>query len=53
RFFRRLLSDGLLGAAESYLEGEWVSEELTDLFRVLLKNEHVLTKVSSPLTRLS
>ena len=53
RFFRRLLSDGLLGAAESYLEGEWVSEELTDLFRVLLKNEHVLSKVSSPLTRLS
>ncbi|MFM7832330.1 MAG: SAM-dependent methyltransferase, partial [Planctomycetaceae bacterium] len=53
RFYRRLLSDGLLGAAESYLEGEWVSEELTDLFRVLLKNEHVLSKVSSPLTRLS
>ncbi len=53
RFYRRLLADGLLGAAESYLEGEWVSEELTDLFRVLLKNEHVLSKVSSPLTRLS
>ncbi|MEY2726053.1 MAG: Cyclopropane-fatty-acyl-phospholipid synthase [Planctomycetota bacterium] len=53
RFYRRILSDGVLGAAESYLEGEWVSDELTDVFRVLLKNEHVIAKFSSSLTWLS
>lgn len=53
QFFRRILTDGVLGAAESYLEGEWVSDELTDVFRVLLKNEHVLAKFSSPLTKLA
>lgn len=53
QFFQRILTDGILGAAEAYLEGEWVSEELTDVFRVLLKNEHVLAKFSSPLTKLA
>ena len=53
KFFRRILSDGVLGAAESYLEGEWISDELTDVFRVLLKNEHVIAKFSSSLTWLS
>ena len=48
KFFRRILSDGVLGAAESYLEGEWISDELTDVFRVLLKNEHVIAKFSRP-----
>ena len=38
-------------AAESYLEGEWVSDDLTDLFRVLLRNEDVLKRFrKSPLT---
>ena len=53
RFYRRILTDGVLGAAESYLEGEWVSEELTDVFRVLLKNEHVIARFSSSLTWIS
>lgn len=53
RFYRRILTDGVLGAAESYLEGEWVSDELTDVFRVLLKNEHVIAKFSSSLTWIS
>ncbi|MFM7057196.1 MAG: class I SAM-dependent methyltransferase [Planctomycetota bacterium] len=53
RFYRRILADGVLGAAEAYLEGEWVSDELTDVFRVLLKNEHVIAKFSSSFTWLS
>ncbi len=53
RFYRRILADGVLGAAESYLEGEWISDELTDVFRVLLKNEHVIAKFSSSLTWIS
>jgi cyclopropane-fatty-acyl-phospholipid synthase len=53
KFYRRILTDGVLGAAESYLEGEWISDELTDVFRVLLKNEHVIAKFSSSLTWIS
>lgn len=47
-FFRRLVSGGALGAAESYLRGEWTSDDLTDLFRVLLRNERVLQSFRSP-----
>ena len=53
RFFRTLVTGGALGAAESYLDGEWVSDDLTDLFRVLLRNEKVLQSFRSPLTMLS
>lgn len=53
KFYRRLVTGGALGAAESYLDGEWESEELTDLFRVLLQNEHVLRRFQTPLSILS
>jgi cyclopropane-fatty-acyl-phospholipid synthase len=48
-----VVTGGDLGAAESYLEGEWVSDDLTDLFRVLLRNETVLQTFRSPLTMLT
>lgn len=41
-FFRRVLIDGAMGAAESYLDGEWTSPDLTAVFRVLLQNEDLL-----------
>ncbi len=50
KFYRRLITGGALGAAESYLDGEWESEELTDLFRVLLQNERVLQRFQGPLS---
>lgn len=53
RFFRSVVTGGDLGAAESYLEGEWVSDDLTDLFLVLLRNETVLQTFRSPLTMLT
>lgn len=53
RFFRSVVTGGDLGAAESYLDGEWVSDDLTDLFRVLLRNETVLQTFRSPLTMLT
>ena len=52
-FFRRLVTGGALGAAESYLEGEWTSEDLTDLFRVLLRNEQLLQRMQSPFSIVS
>lgn len=47
KFFRRTVTGGALGAAESYLQGEWESDDLTDLFRVLLKNENVMEQFRS------
>lgn len=42
RFFRRLVVGGSLAAAESYMDGEWSSPDLTAVFRVLLQNEDLL-----------
>lgn len=53
RFFRRVATSAALGAAESYLQGEWVSDDLTDLFRVLLRNENVLERFRSSLLTIS
>ncbi|MBM4088682.1 MAG: class I SAM-dependent methyltransferase [Planctomycetes bacterium] len=38
RFYRRVALGGELGAAESYLDGEWECDDLTALFRVLARN---------------
>ncbi|MEZ6059948.1 MAG: cyclopropane-fatty-acyl-phospholipid synthase family protein [Planctomycetaceae bacterium] len=34
RFYRRLVSRGSLGAAESYLDGDWDADDLVSLFRL-------------------
>jgi cyclopropane-fatty-acyl-phospholipid synthase len=38
RFYRRVLVGGSLGAAESYLDGDWDCNDLTALFRILARN---------------
>ena len=45
RFYRRLVSGGGIGAAESYAQGEWNCADLTGLFRLLLRNVEVLGSV--------
>ncbi len=45
RFYRRLVSGGGMGAAESYAQGEWSCADLTGLFRLLLRNAEVLGSV--------
>jgi cyclopropane-fatty-acyl-phospholipid synthase len=37
-FYRRLATAGTLGAAESFLRGEWGSSDLTALLRILLRD---------------
>lgn len=37
-FYYQLLCGGPLGAAESYLEGEWDCDDLTDLLRIFARN---------------
>jgi cyclopropane-fatty-acyl-phospholipid synthase len=45
RFYRRVVFGGGLGAAESYLRGEWDSPDLTTLMRLLTQNSEVLSEV--------
>jgi cyclopropane-fatty-acyl-phospholipid synthase len=45
RVFRRLLSGGLLGLAEAYLEGDWDSADLTSLIALGAVNEDILGPV--------
>jgi len=42
RVFRRLLSGGLLGLAEAYLEGDWDSADLTSLIALGAVNDEIL-----------
>lgn len=37
-FYRRVATEGSLGAAESYLRGEWDCDDLTSLFRIISRN---------------
>lgn len=46
-FFKRLVFGGGLAAAESYMDGEWSSPDLTSVFRVLVQNESVLESFRS------
>lgn len=46
-FYRRSIVGGSIGAAESYIDGEWNCEQLTDFIRLMLRNEHVLHRVES------
>ncbi len=46
-FYKRTIAGGAMGAAESYLDGEWSSSDLTQLFQVLFRNSEVLQKVQS------
>lgn len=37
---RRLITDGQIGFAESYMRGEWESDDLAALFSLIMRNEH-------------
>ena len=51
RFYQRLALGGTLGAAESYLEGEWNSRDLTGLVRLILRNASALGALESGMAR--
>jgi cyclopropane-fatty-acyl-phospholipid synthase len=51
RFYQRLALGGTLGAAESYLEGEWDSRDLTGLVRLTLRNASALGALESGTAR--
>lgn len=46
-FYTSIVTGGTIGAAESYLRGEWTTSCLTTVFRVLLRNEDILGRLQS------
>jgi cyclopropane-fatty-acyl-phospholipid synthase len=46
-FFRLMLQQGSLGAAESYLNSEWDVDDLVVLIRILVRNRQRLDKVDN------
>lgn len=46
-FYRRLLKGGSIGAAESFIDGDWTSPELTDVIRLVARNLAWLDKLES------
>ncbi len=49
RFYRRLLSGGSIGVAESFVEGDWSSPDLVPLIRLFARNLPTLEKLEKRL----
>ena len=50
--WREIAKGGALGAAESFMEGQWRSPDLAGLLRLMLREEHVLEGLGGPLSTL-
>ncbi|MEO5821439.1 MAG: cyclopropane-fatty-acyl-phospholipid synthase family protein [Vicinamibacteraceae bacterium] len=50
--FRRLVLGGSLGGAEAYLRGEWTTDDLPAVLRILAANLDAADRFDSPLARL-
>jgi cyclopropane-fatty-acyl-phospholipid synthase len=51
--YRQLVFTGTLGAADSYLDGDWDCDDLVALFRIFCRNFDLLDGVDSPATTLA
>lgn len=51
-FYRALALDGSIGAAESYMRGEWSTDNLVGLIRLMVRNRTVLEAVDGGMARL-
>lgn len=51
RFYASVALGGSLGAAESFMEGDWECDDLAGLFRVLLENRAALGSIDSRVAR--
>ena len=53
RFFSDIAFGGAVGAGESYINGLWATDDLTNLLRILLRNRAVLEKMDKGLAIIS
>ncbi len=51
KLYRRVALGGALGAAESYLRGEWTTDDLPTTLRVFAANLAMISQLDGPLTR--
>ena len=51
--YRRMVLRGTIGAGESFMDGEWSSDDLTGLIRILLVNRAVMDGMEKGLARLT
>ena len=47
KFYSSVVLGGSLGAAESYIQGEWSTDDLTGLLRFFLENAHTLKRLDA------
>ncbi|WP_397569295.1 class I SAM-dependent methyltransferase [Schlesneria sp. T3-172] len=53
RFYRDAVCGGALSVAESYLRGDWDCDQLTSLFRILIRNADATARLSGGLAHLT
>jgi cyclopropane-fatty-acyl-phospholipid synthase len=51
KLYRRVALGGALGAAESYLRGEWTTDDLPATLRVFAANLDMINRLDGPVTR--
>lgn len=52
-FFEAAVLGGSVGTAESYMAGEWQTEDLTTLIRLLVRNRHLVDDMEKGLARVT
>jgi cyclopropane-fatty-acyl-phospholipid synthase len=52
-FYTKAALGGSVGAAESYVDGDWHSEQLVDIMRLLIRNRELLDTMESGTARLT
>ena len=53
RFYQALVFSGTVGVADAYIDGLWHSDNLTDVFRILVQNNTVMNGLSKGWARLA
>lgn len=51
--YRNILFGGSLGAASSYINGEWDTNNLQKLIEIFIHNEHLFNKIESPFAKIA
>jgi cyclopropane-fatty-acyl-phospholipid synthase len=46
-FYSKIMRQGSLGAAKSYIDGDWQTDNLRDLIRIMIQNEQAMGKLDS------
>ena len=51
-FYTRVMIDGSIGAAESYVAGQWDTDDLTAVIRIIVRNQPVIDRMDNRLAKL-